>query len=137
MAKIGTNTGAAIELWNPRTKAWIVEDVDHTMNIKGVPELLIRFLGVTNCHGFRRIIGEDDTAQDTHLGKRRLENNSDGGQIDSPSYSRGRTPIWLSSLLSNITADVLTPLLIPTLTNLLRFQLFIRHGAVWFFCGYA
>jgi hypothetical protein len=55
---MGTNTGSAVEIWNPRIKAWRLEDIDHSMNLKGQPELLIRFLGVKHCPGFNELIGE-------------------------------------------------------------------------------
>ena len=57
MAKMGINSGGVLEIWNSRTKSWEVEDVDHCMNIKALPELLVRFLGVDDCPGFERIIG--------------------------------------------------------------------------------
>ena len=60
MAKMGINAGAAVEIWNPRTKVWAVEDVDHSMPIKGIPQLLVRFLGVVDCPGFTHLIGEDN-----------------------------------------------------------------------------
>jgi hypothetical protein len=58
IAKMGTNTGSAVEIWNPRIKAWRLEDIDHSLNLKGQPELLIRFLGVKHCPGFNELIGE-------------------------------------------------------------------------------
>lgn len=75
MARMGTNAGSAVEIWNPRTKAWCLEDVDHSMNLKGQPELLIRFIGVKFCPGFERLIGEpfdEFSTPATSKGKRSL-----------------------------------------------------------------
>jgi len=58
MTKIGTNSGAAFEIWNPRTRSWSLEDINHSMNLKGQPQLLIRFMGVRHCPGFEHLIGE-------------------------------------------------------------------------------
>ena len=60
MAKMGINAGTAVEIWNLCTKVWAVEDVDHSMPIKGIPQLLVHFLGVVDCPGFTHLIGEDN-----------------------------------------------------------------------------
>ena len=89
MLKIGTNAGAAVEIWSPRIKTWCVEDVDHSMNLKGQPELLIRFMGVTTCPGFATLIGESSDKLSVDVsdsGKRKLP--ADGDQL--PSAARAR-----------------------------------------------
>ena len=76
MTKMGTNAGSAVEIWNPRLKAWCLEDVDHSMNLKGQPELLVRFMGVKHCPGFEQLIGEVSdvlSTPATSKGKRRLQ----------------------------------------------------------------
>lgn len=96
MAKMQTDAASAIEIWNPRTKAWVMEDVDHSMNIKTLPELLIRFLGVTHCPGFENFIGEDANTLaplPINKGKRRLDFNSDDDHSSTPSRRRAN-PIW-------------------------------------------
>lgn len=73
MAKMGINAGAAVEIWNPRTKVWAVEDVDHSMPIKGIPQLLVCFLGVVDCPGFTHLIGEDNNEGPVNTLKRRFD----------------------------------------------------------------
>ena len=65
MTRMDTNAGAAVEIWSPLVKQWRQEDVDHSMNIKGQPELHIRFLGVTNCPNHSQLIGEEPVLEST------------------------------------------------------------------------
>jgi hypothetical protein len=102
MAKMGTNAGAAVEIWNPRTKAWVVEDVDHCMNIKSVPQLLIHFLGVTDCSGFSSIIREDKNMHIINKGKRHLDNDSEPDSL-SLHHAVSMQPLTQGSNSSPIT----------------------------------
>jgi hypothetical protein len=52
MTKISTNSGAAFEIRNPHTRSWSLEDINHSMNLKRQPQLLICFMGVHHCPGF-------------------------------------------------------------------------------------
>jgi len=110
MAKMAINSGAVLEIWNPRTKTWDIEDVNHCMNIKGVPELLVRFLGVEDCPGFEWIIGEDTVTVNKR--KRLFDGSSDGDYMDSPSYRRttlSETSQTQPSCQSSIPTCPLTP----------------------------
>ena len=89
MIKMGINSGAVLEIWNPRTKSWCVEDADHCMNIMGMPELLVRFLDVKDCPHFEHFIGEDIVSINNK--KRHLDINSDTGYMDLPSHRHAST----------------------------------------------
>jgi len=142
MTKMGINAGGAVEIWYPHMKNWCVEDVDHSMNIKGQPELLVQFLGVTHCLGFEELIGEVPDEQPTTAidnGKRRLD--TDGADMSlvlearhavastwipsTPSSMSPSTP-WLSPCSASITpfysqptpSLFLSPFQSPTFTGL-------------------
>jgi hypothetical protein len=65
ITKMGINAGGTVEILYPCMKNWCVEDVDHSMNIKGQSELLRLFLGVTHCLGFGELIREVPDEQPT------------------------------------------------------------------------
>lgn len=67
LMKMDTNTGTVVEIWNPHIKQWHTEDIDHSMSIKGWPELLIHFLGVMDCLGHKQLIGKEE-----HVGHMQL-----------------------------------------------------------------
>ena len=105
MSKMGVNTGGAIEIWSSRIKSWLVEDVDHSMDIKGRRELLVRFLGVTHCPGFEELIGEvtgvqQITASDN--AKRRLDTDSDDMSLIVEAR-RALASTWLPSTPSSMS----------------------------------
>lgn len=62
---MGTDAAAAVEIWNPQIKSWCLEDVDHSMSLKGQPKLLIWFFGVTICPGFKQLIGKTPNESST------------------------------------------------------------------------
>jgi len=103
MTKMDINEGAVVEIWNPRIKQWRLEDVDHSMNIKGQPELFIRLLGVVDCPGHKQLIGEepDNVSQPTvDNGKRRLElDGEDESLVAKSRHSAAST--WLPSPFSS------------------------------------
>jgi hypothetical protein len=84
MAKMAINSGAVLEIWNLRTKTRDIEDVDHCINIKGVPELLVYFLGIEDHPGFKQTIGEGTVTVNKQ--KHLFDGGSDGDYTDSPSY---------------------------------------------------
>jgi hypothetical protein len=98
LTKMDTNTGAVVEIWNPHIKQWRTEDIDHSMSIKGRPELLIRFLGVMECPGHKRLIGEEEYVGHMRLtvdgAKRRYEDDD-----ETPAFAARRpaAPSWLPS----------------------------------------
>jgi hypothetical protein len=106
MTKMDINEGAVVEIWNPRVKQWRLEDVDHSMSIKGQPELLIRLLGVVDCPGHKQLIGEEPDNTSHHMvdsGKRRLEvdNTYDSRVLQSRrSAASTRIPSSFSSDIS-------------------------------------
>jgi hypothetical protein len=76
---MGTNQGAAVEIWNPCVKAWWLEDIDHSMSLKGWPELLIRFMDISYCPGSEQLLGEtneNSPALTTNTNKHQLEVSS-------------------------------------------------------------
>jgi len=112
MVKMGINAGGAVEIWHPRTKTWCVEDVDHTMNIKGQPEVFVRFLGVANCLGFEELIGEVSGELSSSVvdnGKRQL--NADGEEMTLVLEARhAMASTWLPSTPLSISPS--TPSLV-------------------------
>lgn len=113
MTKMGINAGAAVEIWSPHIKAWGLEDVNHSMNLKGQRELLVRFMGVTHCPGFKQLIGEvGDESPIVTIGhsKRRFEMDAEEmsllaeerRRVASNSLSHCHSPL-LSSRSSSIT----------------------------------
>ena len=105
MAKMGINAGGAIEIWSPRMKSWHIEDVDHSMDIKGCRELLVRFLGVTHCPGFEELIGEAVSVQQitaSDNAKRQLDTDSDDMSLMIETR-RAAASTWLPSTPSSMS----------------------------------
>jgi hypothetical protein len=97
MTKMDVNEGAMVEIWNPHIKQWRPEEVDHSMNIKGKPELLIRLLGITDCPGHAQLIGEGPAHSTVEKGKRRLEIDSDGEESRISQARHAKASTWLPS----------------------------------------
>jgi hypothetical protein len=97
MTRMDTNAGAAVEIWCPSVKQWRQEDIGHSMNIKGQPELYICFLGVTDCPSHSQLIGEEPILGSTAAKNKRKFEVDDG--YESPfvqaRYSTAST--WLPS----------------------------------------
>jgi hypothetical protein len=97
LTKMDTNAGAVVEIWNPHIKQWRAEDIDHSMSIRGQPELLIRFLGVTDCPGHKQLIGEEEYVGHVRLTVERAKRRCDNDEPPAFESRRPAPPAWLPS----------------------------------------